>query len=62
MSEPMIITFACRIDAYHYVRGMRVAIDSPRWYVRIWRWIVKRNLRVASVDYERPGVTLEFCR
>lgn len=63
LDEDGRVEFAASADALAFVPGMRVEWRPPatRWE-RVWRWLTRRNYRVAKVDAGRCSITVERCR
>lgn len=50
-------------DLFHYQTGVRITWGLPLvWYQRIWRWLLRRNYRVARVDFDRSMLVVARCR
>ncbi len=63
MSETIEITLACRADLLQWRPGDPITWEMRHaWYRRVWRWLMRRNWRVARIDFDREMLIVERCR
>jgi hypothetical protein len=61
--ETIEITLPCRASLLYWPVGQRVTWQIRNaWYRRVWRWLMRRNWRVARIDFERELLVVERCR
>ncbi len=57
------VTLGSLCDVHNYVIGMRITwLPKPTLLGRIWRWLTKRNVRLAHINYDLGVLNFEYCR